>query len=120
LTVKIYADEACKNPIEVVGWDNKVIVTFISGEKVALPNMAVAGAKAKAHVWVRNEWIGKFYVTSISHPDERLKFSMKTKTLPPDRAVKLTISFSVPKNPTEENALKDGDLVIKGYYQYVE
>lgn len=118
--LKFYADEACKTPIiNTIEWDSEAIITLFSGEKVTLPNSAEAGAKATTKIWVRNEMPYNFYMTSISFPDKRVKILIGSSQLFPNRAVELTFSFDVPKNPTPEDIIKAGPIDIKGYYAYV-
>jgi hypothetical protein len=118
--IKFYADEQCTKPINTIEWDNAPVITLLSGEKMTLPNTAMEGTYAEATVWVRNEWVGKFYVTSISFHDERVTISIGSERLYPNKAVKLTVSFPVPKNPTKGDIIKAGEVKVEGYYVYVE
>jgi len=118
--LKFYADEACKTPINnTIEWDSEAIITLFSGEKVKFPNTAEVGAKATTKIWVRNESDYIFYVTSISFPDKRVKITIMTSQLYPNRPVELTISFDVPKNPTPEDIIKSGKFLIEGKYVIV-
>jgi len=118
--LKFYADETCKTPIiNTIEWDSEAIITLFSGEKIKLPNSAEAGAKATTKIWVRNEIPYNFYLTSISFPDKRVKILISSSQLFPNRAVELTLSFEVPKNPTPEDIIKAGKIDVKGYYAYV-
>jgi len=118
--IRFYADEGCTIPIDTIEWDNKVIKTLFSGEKVSFMNAAMEGDEATANVWVRNEWGAPFYVTAISFHDERVKIAIETDKLFPNKPAKLTLSFSVPKNPTQKDVVKAGQIKIEGYYVYVE
>jgi hypothetical protein len=120
MTIKIFADKECMQPINVIEWHNRVIITFISDEKAVLRNTVLAGTVATAHVYVKNDWFGDFHVTGVSHADKRVKVSIAKKLLHPDDPVKMTVKFKVPENPTEADALKSGQVKIEGYYKIVE
>jgi len=115
--VRIYADEACKRPIETIEWDNGYILTLINGEKEVLRNTAKAGEVATATIYLKNESRWRFGITKISFLDKRVKFKIASSWLLLG-PVELIISFDVPKNPTPKDVIKAGEVEINGFYVY--
>ena len=118
LTLKIYADKACTKPINEIAWKNEVELTSVTGEKIKLPQTAKGGEKAEAEIWIRNESHYDYIITDIEFPDLRVKTSIDTGWLLPNSPVKIQLSFLVPKNPTPEDRIKSGKLIVAGYYVY--
>jgi len=116
--IKTYADRECKQPLEMVEWDNDFTFTLIDGKKETLKHTVGAGETAIAIIYLRNESENRFGITKISFPDSRLRFAVDSAWLEPDAPVKLTISFKVPANPDENGVIKAGKISIEGYYVY--
>lgn len=114
----IYADRDCKKRVEWIEWDSGLILTLINKKKITLENTSQGGETATATVYIRNEEEHRFGVTEITFPDERVKLKLEQPWLPYWVAVKLSISFDVPENPTPKDIIKAGKVKIVGYYIY--
>ena len=118
LTLKLYADRLCKNPISSIAWKNQVLIKSITGETLTLQNTGKGGEKAEAQVFIRNESHYDFIITEISFPDQRVHVSISTGWLVPQEPIAINIFFIIPKNPTEKDVIKSGQIRIQGYYIY--
>lgn len=116
LTLKIYADKACTKPITTISWKNTVEFTDATGKPVKLEQTAKGGERAEAEVWIRNETHYDFVVQEISFPDPRVNAVIGDGWLTSMRAVSIMLTFIVPKVPTPSDIIKEGKLLIQGYY----
>lgn len=117
-SIKLYADFQCKQPINTIEWDNRIIITLVDGSEEMLPNTAEAGGTATAIAYLRNETRFRFGITNISFPDKRLKIEIGNKWLMPGLSTKIVVSFKVPKEITPDDVIKPNNIIIDGYYIY--
>lgn len=112
MSLKMYADKGCTQPLQTIGWDEQLKITLVDGEVI---EGVQAGRTATVTVYVKNEGLYLFGVTKISHPDSRLELSIEKGKIRPNASVKLTVKFRIPKNPTSKDVIEAGEITIEGY-----
>ncbi len=116
MPLKFYTDKACTSPIiNLIRWDNEIIIELVTGEKKVFDNMVEAGKTATATVYIRNEDKFPYAITSISYPDKRVSVHIKVGWLEPWTPAKVIFKFQAPKNATSKDIVEAEKVDIKVY-----
>lgn len=116
--LKIYADAECTQVVSTIVWNNFIKIKLADGTEKTIPNCARGGDKATATVWIKNDSPYDYGITEISFSDDRVQVLLSESWVYPQRPTRITLTFSVPRNPTKADIIKAGTIKVQGYYIY--
>lgn len=107
-------DREGKNKLETIGWDSKLIATLIDGTKVELG--AKAGQTITTSFFLVNPTPNRFGINELRCTDNRFRVTYQSAWILPNLPVKITLSYSIPENPTKQDIVKNARFIVGGFF----
>ncbi len=112
----ISVDEQGVNRISNIEWDTKFITTLIDGTKHEIENGAQAGQTVSSSFFLVNKTPNRFGITELKCSDGRIRTQYNSAWVLGFGHIKVTLSYTIPSNPTKYDVIKNAKFILKGYF----
>jgi hypothetical protein len=114
--IQISLNEQGTKPINIIQWNEGLIMELIGGTKIPMPNVATPNQNVEASFFLINNTPNRFGIKSITFPDPRIQISFSSSWIIKDIPVKVTLKYKIPINPTKNDVIKPANLEITGFF----